>query len=610
MPFLPLLVEAVGPRRPGGGWRRLRDRLSLVLRVLALAALVLALAGLAPAPAGPPPRALILVVDADPTTAAVEADGRSRYAHALDLAGRLLASRAWREVAVLEARAAPEVLVAPTEDRAAAAARLGRLQRDAEGRRRGPEDGPADLGAALHTARELARVRAPATLQVLTARAAPAAEASEDAAGETSESGGAAEIQLWGVGATREDQGFVRFDLAPTRGGQRVLFTGAFRNDAPGIRVRDLVLETGGQDVFRRTLELAPGVSSEAVEVELLPPKGGGWLRARLDGTDAFPPNDEVLAWLAPPLRPSVLVAHDGAVRPYTRAILDAMGDGIDVAGSGSVRAADLARARPRDVTIVDGVDLPPDALRPGAYLFLAPLGPGLPFDVGEPVREPLVWRSAPDHPLVADLDLGAAWIARGYPVSGAGLVPLAEADGAAVLAEGERAGVRYVVLGLDPEGSDLPLRAAFPLLVQAAIRRLAAVPLAPLQPFYAAGGALRPRLPLPGGPEATLTWPGGEAAVRLHPGQAAWTVPAGQRGAVTVRTATWTGHTAFVDVDPDRSVLPKREAGVPPPRARIRAEGALRWRRALLLAALLLLVLDLVLVARRDGADPGGAGT
>ena len=27
VPFLPLLVEAAGPRRAGGGWRRLRERL-------------------------------------------------------------------------------------------------------------------------------------------------------------------------------------------------------------------------------------------------------------------------------------------------------------------------------------------------------------------------------------------------------------------------------------------------------------------------------------------------------------------------------------------------------------------------------------------------------
>ena len=36
VPFLPLLVEAVGPRRAGGGWHKLRELLSLILQVLAV----------------------------------------------------------------------------------------------------------------------------------------------------------------------------------------------------------------------------------------------------------------------------------------------------------------------------------------------------------------------------------------------------------------------------------------------------------------------------------------------------------------------------------------------------------------------------------------------
>ncbi|MFV1959549.1 MAG: BatA domain-containing protein, partial [Planctomycetota bacterium] len=76
--FLPLLTEAHGRRRPGGGWRRLRDRTSLLLQALAATAAVVALAGLGPKRVGPKPQALVLVVDADPTTAAVERDGRPR----------------------------------------------------------------------------------------------------------------------------------------------------------------------------------------------------------------------------------------------------------------------------------------------------------------------------------------------------------------------------------------------------------------------------------------------------------------------------------------------------------------------------------------------------
>lgn len=601
VPFLPLLVEAVGPRRPGGGWRRLRDRASLVLRLLALASLVLALAGLSPARAGPPPPALVLVVDADVTMRTVESDGRTRYLAALELARRIVVSDVWREVAVLEARALPEVLVAPTADRGAAAARLRRTREDAETGKRTPDTGRGDLDAALQTALSVAHDRAPATVRVLSARLVAVPPAADE------ESGGAVSVEPWGVGTTREDQGIASFELASAVGAARALLTVAVRNDADGTRDRELVVDVGESEVFRRRVDLGAGESTEPLAVEVQPPKDGGWLRVRLDGGDAYAENDGVDAWLAPPLRPSVLVVHAGNVRPYTRAILDAMGEGIDVAESGFVHVSDLARANPRDVTIVDGVALPEGALRPGAWLFLAPLGSGLPFEVAEPVQEPLVWRSAPDHPLVQDLDLGAAWVARGFPVSGAGLVSLAEADGATVLGEGEAGDVRYVVLGLDPEGSDLPLRAAFPLLLQAAVRRLAAVPIAPLAPFYRAGGALRPRLPLPGGQRATLTWPGGRGEATLDPGLAAWRVPPGARGEVEVRTRSWSGRTAFVDVDPERTIVPVREATPAPLAAAGRPDSALRWRRALLLAALLFLVLDLGLLAGRDRASRDG---
>ena len=119
--------------------------------------------------------------------------------------------------------------------------------------------------------------------------------------------------------------------------------------------------------------------------------------------------------------------------------------------------------------------------------------------------------------------------------------------------------------------------------------------------------GALRPRLPLPGGPRATIRWPGGRSEATLDPGLAAWRVPPGVRGEVEIRTRTWTGRTAFVDVDAARTIVPVRAAADAPAAAGARPDAALRWRRALLLAALLFLVLDLGLLAGRDRAGRDG---
>ena len=582
--FLPLLKEAVGARRPGGGWRRLRDQLALALRLLALTAAVLALAGLAPASSQPPPPALVLVIDADATTRIREADGRTRYEHARAHAAAWLDAAPWRAVTVLEARETPALLVPWTADPARA--------RQALEAPAGPAETDADLAGTVALAREAAGGSVPARVVVLTARAVAAEPPPEGV-----------EVDVLGVGEARDDVALVAFDVraAPSLPASR-LDVGV-RSDADESRRATLVVSVGGEVAERRDLELPPGEVVTA-SFDVTPPRAGAWVEIGLaPGTDAYPFDDEVAAWLAPPPRPSVLAIHGEALRPYVRAVLDAMGEAIDLEASGTVAAADVPVAPLRDVMIVDGVDLPAGSLRPGAWIFLAPRGGELPFLVGDEVQEPMVWRTAPDHPLVADVDLAAAYVARGRPLRGEGLVALAEADGQAVLAEGERDGVRYVALGLDPQGSDLPLRTALPLLLRGAIRRLAFAPAQPFKPFYRPGEALRPRGPLPGGPDAHLACGARTCAVRLTPDGEAFRVPPGPGGRVEIRTGdgtgvAWVGRTAFVDVAPARTVVPARAEAPPPPPAPRPVDRAGRWRRALVGTALLCLLLDLVLLA------------
>jgi hypothetical protein len=584
VPFLGLVSDALGPRRPGGGWRRLREAGSLLARLLALAAAVLALAGLSPVRGDPPPESLFVVVDADVTTGVREPDGRSRLSHAVRLAGAFVRAEAWAEVGVLAAGATPEVWVPVTADREGAARRLAAHPAV-------PAPGTADLGAAVAAAHAEAAGRERARVLVLTARdvALPAAPPG-------------VRLEVHGTGRARADQGFQDLRIRREPGAPAARLEAEVRNDDPAPTSRGVVVRVDGQPVAREVVALGPGPSLASVSFDLAVPREGAWVDLALEGDDAFPFNDLLSLRLAPPAHPSVLVVHGGAVRPYTAAILTALGDAIDLARTGLVRAADLPRAGPHDVVIVDGVPLPPGALRPGAWIFLAPLGGELPFTVGEPVEEPLLWRTAPDHPLVRDLDLTTVFAARSQSVSGEGLVSLAEADGRTVLAEGEREGVRYVALALDPEGSDLPVRAALPLLVRGALRRLADAPLAPLAPFHRVGRPLRPDLPLPGGPRAVVTWPGGEAEVACDPEGPAWIVPPGAHGRVEVVTGAgeraWRGATAFVDLDPARTVAPARPEAVPPPPREPPGDPALRWRLALVAAALALLAFDLLLLA------------
>jgi len=605
VPFAPLLVESLGPVRREARFKRLREAASLAARLLALACTVLALAGLRPAEVEERQPDLFVVIDADCTTAAREADGALRLEHARRLARALVSSVPARdgdgplaaEVSVLLALEAPRLLVGPTTDRSEALRALeGPLF---------PAPTDADLGRAVTLALGAAAQRAKARLVVLTARPFERPSAPERIA-----------IGILGVGVTRADQGFEGLVVERVADSGRYDVRVSVANDDATARTRKVIARADGQVVGAADVTLAPGAVEE-VRFAVPAPSQPAWLTVSLEGEDAFPANDVVEARLAPAARPSILVVHGGRVRPYTAAVVKALAaEGlVDEARSGFVRAADLAAARARDVILVDGVALPAAALRPGAYVFLAPLAGALPFDLGPEVTQPLIWRTAEGHPLVRDLDFRRAFVVRARTLDGAGLEPLAYAEGRPVIAEGERDGVRYVALGLDPEGSMLPVQAALPLLVRGAIARLARAPVFPLRPCYRRGEALRPDVDLPGGPDADVRWDGwgkdgglaaagrGEASVRLAADGLTWRVPPGAVGRTTVTTtaagaAPWAGYTALVDLDPDRTIAPARPAAALPPPAPPLADTPGRWRRGLIALAVLFLLLDLAVLA------------
>lgn len=252
-------------------------------------------------------------------------------------------------------------------------------------------------------------------------------------------------------------------------------------------------------------LSLAAGAEA-AADVVVTPPKDGALLVATLAGDDAWDGNDAFAAWLAPPRRPSVLVVHGGTPRPFLRALLAALGDAIDRDASGFVEADRAATTTPRDVTVIDGAVAAPPTSAGGARVWLAPFAadPAAPFTVGRPVVEPLVWRVAAGDPLLRGVDLSTAYVARAFPLVAPGAEVLASVEGEAVVARGGTADAPWLAFGLDPDGSDLPLRAALPLLLRNAVRRFGEAPLTPFRPFYRADEPFVPRVAV--GPLETTT--------------------------------------------------------------------------------------------------------
>lgn len=601
---LRLLAESLASVRHAARFRRVRDRLALLARLAALLALLAALGGLAPVEAVAAARPVLLLLDAERTTSAEEADGRTRFEH-IRAAARARVAALPRTAAGLDAPAALwragaqlRVLAPFTSD----LARLEAALRDLTG----PPDGAiVDLAPLVHAAADELAARGGGLLVVVTARALPG---DVDVPGVV--------VERHGVGLTRADQGVSDLEVLP-------------RADAEGYDVR-VHLVNHDREAVRRTLRLRVGsltaheveVALEAegtavVDVPVPAPAVPSVLVAEWLGRDAWGANDELRAVLDAAYRPSVLLVHEGGVRPYTQAVVDALGPEVDVARSGIVSVSDLVRVLEdptipaRDVVIVDGATLPAGAVRDGAWVFLGPLRGDLPFEVGEPLIEPLVWRVETGHPLVRDLDLGAAFALSGQPIRGEGVRPLAHAEGLPVLAEGVRGAVRYVALGLDPERSALPLQAALPLLVRHAVRRLAVATTQPFPPLVEAGRALRPRAPLSRAGAWDLAWTGFGRDAVLEPAghgtargplQASGPTTAVAPGAAGVLSIAAPGEEAprwrvgILPADPGRSIAPAGQVTPLPPAAAEGVPAAGRWRRRFLALGALLLLLDLLL--------------
>jgi len=608
--FVPLLREAVGPVRARGAWKRVREALRLTARLGAVAALALALAGPRPARPAAAVEDLVVVVDADPTTTARER--RAPYATRLDdglaLAQALVRAHPTGRVGVLVAGHGVDVLLPPTDDRDAIAKAFApeALRAVLASRaRRAP-----DLGIALGAARAARAPDRPQRLVVVSARAL-------DGLGD--------DVAVLGAGATDDDRGFVAADVEARPDGATFGVRVVVRNVAAApfrgaVRWR---WEGGPSDAPApapaSALDIGAGAEA-TVAVEVVPPRAGAHLVGTLDGDDAWDGNDAFAAWLAPVRRPSVLVVHGGAPRPFLRAVLEAMGDAIDRDASGFVEASRARDATPRDVTIVDGAVTPPRAAARGARVFLAPFaaeGPPseddpVPFQAGRTVAEPLVWRVAASDPLLRGVDLSTAYVARGVTIVAPGAEVLASVEGEAVVARGGPDAAPWLAFGLDPDGSDLPLRAALPLLLRNALRRFGEAPLAPFRPFYRDDEPLAPRVPvgvlvatatsvLPlRGPafalDAVTPDAGGDgAAVGVGARRVVLLAADGPDAPGLAYPTARVPLSRGFDVRPVRPVAPRPPPAPPPPE-----DVAAAWLRRLLLAAGGLLAFDVVFGALR----------
>jgi hypothetical protein len=526
--FAPLWLPGPGERRSERWARRLRRWLSLALQLVLFGLLLLGAADPRPGAADRAGRTFVVLVDRSASMSATDEPG-SRLAAARERA-RALVTRLEPDDRALVASFAGDVAAESGFE-----TDPGRLVRALD--RLAPTEEPADLGRALAFAAALLRGQPHPTLVLVSdgrfsddARAnvrwgeGPAVAVPLSADGAPSLAG--LDVRWARVGRRARNVALLGF-AARRLPADPTSVEGALtlRNFGDAPAAVTVEISAGGAPVDRARLALAPGETRRHVLPDVAAP--GARLVARLVESDDLALDDT--AYAVVPGLDRLQVLRVGAPNLYLDGALLSLGESVAVHGA-RPEAAEASRARwsSYDVVIFDGV-APAPAPTAGHFLYLAPRGPGSPFPGRGVVRDPVFSDTRRGHPLLRQLDLGDVNIAEAERLSLApGDVAVASSFGAPLIAARERPGLRVAALAFDVRRSDLPMRAAFPLLVA-----------------------------------NTLAWLGGSDAREVVPavvGRAA-PVPA-PRGAARVDVTDPAGRRSSWPVTGDFALVPIRSAG------------------------------------------------
>jgi hypothetical protein len=228
---------------------------------------------------------------------------------------------------------------------------------------------------------------------------------------------------------------------------------------AAGRRV-PLDVRLGDARIYDTVLDV-PGGESRTVTV---PVAGAGVLRARIDVRDVLPDDHEAVAVVDPTPLPSVLLVTGG--NPYLERVLRV----LPVARADETRAVAPAAWGGYGVVVLDRIDAAP--LPPGNYLIFGAVPSNLPASAASVLVNPEIATWDRTDPVLRFVDLSHVRIARALALAPEGGRVLASGP-APLLWAYEGRGVRALVVAFALEDSDLPLRAAFPVLMANALEWL-----------------------------------------------------------------------------------------------------------------------------------------
>ncbi len=452
-------TQAVRENRSRAWWQRLRHPLSLAVQLLILTLLVLALADPRRSVSGAGPTDRVIVID---NSASMQArDVRPTRLHwARRRAARWVsAMRMGDRVAILTAGSTPRVQLGWTDHPATAQRSLQTIR---------PSDGPTRLAATIQLAQQLVAGRRDAEIIVLTDRPRGEFPAVRSPAIRWVHCGQATDnLAITAMQVRRErnsiedyhvlvDVAYFVDEQARTKRGEA------------GPRRVDLVLSLDGRLLDVVPLDLLPNAPHQEVihDATTL----GGVLTARLDGTDDALDVDDLAYAVLPPVhrRP---VYFCGPENLFLLELLRCLPDvQLHV-------ASELPATLPADALVVlyryqqaDPLVLPE---RP--TVVIEPLADTPWYEVGSAVGDTLVTDQQRNAPMLAHVML------RNMAVSGARQLRLPNGGDVLVrdpaqwpiLVHIERPTAPLVVINLTLERGELPLRAAFPVLMTNLLRSL-----------------------------------------------------------------------------------------------------------------------------------------
>ena len=450
--------QVVDEQNPRSIWQRLRHLVSLLLQMAMLALLALALSD----PFFPwevrQARRIVLVLDNSASLQATDVPP-SRWTHALDQAEAAIARLRTRdELAIVAAGTEPRVVCGFTSH--------GRSLRDAL-RTVSCTDGPTRVAEAIAMARQLLGERTDEKqreIRIISDACFPDAEALLTAVEPVSEGQPTTALHWEIVGQRSVNAGITQFQvrrslLDPI--GYEILAEVTNASDQPLECRFEVDLNEEPVDVIPLKLE-AGGRWSQVMEKTSAT---GGHLKATLTAADALAVDNT--AWAVLPHRqpqPVLLSAKD---QLFLLKVLESI-PLVTV-----TQSTELPTTIPAS-TVAVYHQATPTQLPPGNLLIVDPANSCDLWDVGAELPDPLVAKQDKDSPILAHVRLDNVLLPQARQLTfkqpDLARVLVTSVTGAPLLAAFERPAGKVLVLTVNLNQGDLPLRTAFPILMTNAL--------------------------------------------------------------------------------------------------------------------------------------------